>query len=240
MAEFTVMTCNLGNGRARPADLLPALQGSGADLIAIQELSEGQAEAIVEHMAGDFPHRAVFAGGFAGKAVLSRFPILESEQLHLSPDRPDLRAKIAVGGSEPTFLVAHPLPPKLSRAGLRFDRQTWLQITALAEAAVSSPPSVLLGDFNMADWWGEYAYLRAAGLKDAFAVAGSKRGHTLPRRVGPWRRFNTINRLLSGLSLFPVLRVDYIWYTEPIHCKAAWIGSDTGSDHLPVLARLEL
>jgi endonuclease/exonuclease/phosphatase (EEP) superfamily protein YafD len=46
--------------------------------------------------------------------------------------------------------------------------------------------------------------------------------------------------MLSGLSLFPVLRVDYIWYTEPIHCKSAWIGSDTGSDHLPVLARLEL
>ena len=64
--------------------------------------------------------------------------------------------------------------PRLGRTGLRFDRQTWQQIITLAEMAVNNPPAVLLGDFNMADWWGEYAYLSASGLKDAFRAAGGK------------------------------------------------------------------
>jgi endonuclease/exonuclease/phosphatase (EEP) superfamily protein YafD len=97
-------------------------------------------------------------------------------------------------------------------------------------------PAILLGDFNLADWWGEYAYLRSTGLKDAFFEAGIERGHTLPRRIGPWKRFLALNRLLSGLSLVPMVRVDYIWYTEPLKCLQAWVGQDTGSDHLPVLA----
>jgi endonuclease/exonuclease/phosphatase family metal-dependent hydrolase len=234
------MTSNVGNGRAKPEDLVPALRRSGADLIAIQELSEGQAEALTEGLEAEYPFRAVFPGGFAGKALLSRLPILHSEQLHLSPGRPDLRAGVAVNGGEVTVIVAHPLPPRLGRTGLRFDRQTWQQIITLAEMAVNNPPAVLLGDFNMADWWGEYAYLSASGLKDAFRAAGGKRGHTLPKRVGPWRRFNTVNRMLRRLPLLPLIRVDYIWYTAPFDCQEAWIGEDTGSDHLPVLARLEL
>ncbi|MDX1436335.1 MAG: endonuclease/exonuclease/phosphatase family protein [Anaerolineales bacterium] len=240
MTEIVVMTSNVGNGRARPEDLIPAFANSGADLIAIQELSEHQAAAIAADLEQQFPHQAVFPGGFAGKAVLSRFPITTSEQLHLSPHRPDLHAVVQINGAEIAFLVAHPIPPKLSWAGLRFDGETWSQIRTLADMAVENPPAVLLGDFNMADWWGEYAYIRTAGLKDAFAVAGPKRGSTLPRRIGPWKRFTSLNRALSGLPLFPVLRVDYIWYTEPLHCQEAWIGDDTGSDHLPVLARLAL
>jgi len=76
------------------------------------------------------------------------------------------------------------------------------------------------------------------GLKDAFQVAGRDRGHTLPRRIGPWNRMLTLNRLLSRLTFFPMLRVDYVWYTEPLSCRQAWVGEDTGSDHLPVLAEL--
>jgi vancomycin resistance protein VanJ len=234
------MTSNVGNGRAKPEDLIPAFAGSDADLIAIQELSGHQAEAVANDLEDQYPHQAVFPGGFAGKAVLSRFPIVQSEQLHLSPHRPDLRATVQINGSDVSFLVAHPIPPKISWAGFRFDSETWDQMRTLAGMAVGSPPAVLLGDFNMADWWGEYAYMRTAGLMDAFAEAGPKRGATLPKRIGPWKRFTTLNRILSGLPLFPMLRVDYIWYTKPLHCREAWIGADTGSDHLPVLAKLAI
>jgi endonuclease/exonuclease/phosphatase (EEP) superfamily protein YafD len=110
----------------------------------------------------------------------------------------------------------------------------------LAELAVKYQPAILVGDFNLAEWRSEYAYLRSKGLKDAFKEAGTGRGHTFPKRIGPWKRFLALNRMLSGLRLRPILRVDYIWYTEPLQCKQAWIGEDIGSDHLPVLARLLL
>ena len=232
------MTCNVGNDRAKPERLIPVIRSSGADLIGIQELSESQSEAIADELIDDYPHQAMYPGGFAGKAILSRYKILSSEQLHLSTVRPDLQAKINHNGMNLTFIVAHPPPPRPHWKGLKFDRQTWQQIISLANLAVNQPPAILLGDFNLADWWGEYAYLRGTGLKDAFQEAGVDRGHTLPTRIGPWKRLLALNRLLSGLPLFPMFRVDYIWYTEPLHCQKAWVGEDTGSDHLPVLAEM--
>jgi endonuclease/exonuclease/phosphatase family metal-dependent hydrolase len=225
---------DLGNDRAKPEQFVPVLRESDADLIALQELGDKQSQAINDELAEEFPHQVMYPGGFAGKAVLSRYLIKANEQLHLSTVRPDLQARIDIDGLDLTFIVAHPPPPRPYWRGLRFDYQTWQQIVALANLAVNQPPAVLLGDFNLADWWGEYAYLRSTGLKDAYAEAGVDRGHTLPKRIGPWKRMLSLNRLLSSLPLLPLLRVDYIT------CERAWIGEDTGSDHLPVMAKLAI
>ncbi len=182
----------------------------------------------------------MFPGGFAGKAVLSRFPLVHIEQLQLSMVRPDLLVRLKIGELQLALIVAHPPPPHLFWNGIRFDLQTWQQIRTLAQLAGESAPAILLGDFNLADWWGEYGYLRGTGLQDAFATAGKKPGYTLPVRIGPWRRLKMINRMLSWLPLVPVLRVDYIWHTTELNSLEAWVGKDTGSDHLPVMARLAL
>ena len=240
MKPFTIMTSNVGNDRAAPEQLVSVVKNSRADVIGFQELSETQSEVLLSELAELCPHQISFPGGFAGKAILSKYPILDSEQLHLSTVRPDLRARIDVNGTEISFIVAHPPPPRPHWRGFKFDRQTWQQITTLAKLATENPPTVLLGDFNLADWWGEYAYLRSTGLKDAFVEGGLDRGHTLPKRIGPWERLLTLNRLLSSLPLLPMLRVDYIWFTDPLLCNRAWVGQDTGSDHLPVLAELVL
>lgn len=232
------MTCNVGNDRAKPEKLVPVIRSSNADLIGFQELSKSQSDALANELSKVYSHQTLYPGGFAGKAVLSRYPIIDSKQLHLSTVRPDLLTKIDLAGLEITFLVAHPPPPRPNWRGLKFDHQTWQQIISLAKLAVDHPPAILLGDFNMADWWGEHAYLKSTGLKDAFEEAGLDKGHTLPTRIGPWKRLLALNRLLRGLPLLPLLRVDYIWYTKPLHCTQAWVGQDTGSDHLPVLAKL--
>lgn len=234
------MTCNVGNNRAEPEDLVPVVRDSGADLVAFQELSDQQAQAIRIDLAAQYPYQAVYPGGFAGKALLSRFPILDSKQLHFHEVRPDLKTVVDIMGIEIVLIIAHPPPPKPHWRGLKFDPQTWKQIRSLAEMAIEYQPAVLLGDFNLADWWGEYAFMRSLGLKDAYQVAGRDSGNTLPRRIGPWKRMQALNRLLSRLTFFPMLRVDYIWYTEPLHCLDSWVGKDTGSDHLPVLAELEM
>ncbi len=209
-------------------------------MIGMQEVSHEQAEALAGQLSAEYPHQALFPGGFAGKAVLSRYPLDHIEQLQLSTVRPDLLVRLKIGERQLSLIVAHPPPPRLAWTGIRFDPQTWRQIQTLAQLARDNTPAILLGDFNFANWWGEYAYLRATGLQDAFAVAGSKAGYTLPRRIGPWKRFQTINRLLRWIPLIPILRVDYIWLSGELSSMGAWVGEDTGSDHLPVLARLAL
>jgi vancomycin resistance protein VanJ len=237
---ITVMTYNVGNGRAKPERLVPVLHSSGADVIALQEVNHAQAEAIETGLAEAYPYLSLHPGGFAGKALLSHYPICAAELLDLGPERPDLRAAIEIEGKTLTLLNAHPPPPRPTLVGVRFDLPTWKQIQELTKRSLEADPCLLLGDFNLADTRLEYTYLRSAGLRDAFGDAGTSRGHTLPKRLGPWKRFLWLNRMLSWIPLPPMLRVDYIWYTQSLSVVEAWIGEDAGSDHLPVLAKVKL
>lgn len=234
------MTCNLGNDRANPDRLVRVCRACGADIIGMQEVSQNQANILTSQLTDDYPHQALFPGGFAGKAVLSRYPIVFVKQLQLSEVRPDLQVCLEINGHNLALIVAHPPPPSLRWKGFHFDQQTWSQIQKLVQLAIENPPAILLGDFNLVNWRDEYSYMCTAGLQDAFTAAGRKFGYTLPKRVGPWRRFKTINRMINWLPLIPLLRVDYIWITREISSLDAWVGEDTGSDHLPVMARLKM
>jgi endonuclease/exonuclease/phosphatase (EEP) superfamily protein YafD len=234
------MTCNVGNNRAAPEKLISAIKDAEADLVAFQELSDQQAQVLRKDLLSIYPHQAIYPGGFAGKALLSRFPILDSKQLHFSVTRPDLKTVVDIGGEEIKIISAHPPPPIMGWNGLKFDPPTWQQIKSLADLTVLENPAVLVGDFNLVDWSAEHKFLSRLGLKDAYQVAGRGTGNTLPRRIGPWKRLLTLNRLLSWVPLIPLLRVDYIWYTDDLSCRRAWVGGDTGSDHLPVMAEMAI
>jgi len=233
---LTVMTYNVGNGLAAPERLARLLRALGADLVGLQELAAPQADVLATELRSLYPCQVLVPGGFAGKGLLSRYPITSHEQLALYPARPDLRAVVDVDGVALGVVVAHPPPPRLVGRRVAFDAASLAQLDALARVAVAHAPSVLLGDLNMTPRHPVHARLRAAGLADAFAVAGRGRGWTLPRRLGHAR----FQHRLQGLPLRPVARVDYIFYTRGLEATAAWLGDDGGSDHLPVLARLEL
>jgi endonuclease/exonuclease/phosphatase family metal-dependent hydrolase len=232
-----VLTYNVGNGLAGPSRLADLLARAATDVIGLQELSRSQAEVLAAELASLYPFQVLAPTGFSGKGVLSRFPILSSEELHLYPGRPDLRIMAELGGTRLQVLVAHPPPPRLTGARLAFDGLAAAQLATLAELALEHSPSVLLGDFNMTPRNPVYARFVAAGLVDAFAAAGAGRGWTLPRRVGNAARFQYG---LHRVPLRPVARVDYIWCTPGVQPEAAWVGDDGGSDHLPVGARLVL
>jgi endonuclease/exonuclease/phosphatase (EEP) superfamily protein YafD len=236
--SFTVMTYNVGNGRASPVRLVKTLRACTADIVALQEVSDAQAQAIRDELSSCYPHQALFPGGFAGKALLSRFPILRAELLHIGPERPDLEAAVEIEGMALTLLNVHPPPPRVRRFSLRFDPHTWKQIETVTSLALKKEPCILLGDFNLVDSGREYLHLHHSGLKDAFREAGKGRGLTLPRRIGPWKRLLLINRLIRWAPMPPLLRVDYIWHTADLAAEEAWVGEDAGSDHLPVLARM--
>lgn len=227
------MTFNVGNGLVLPARLAAFLQHTGADVTGLQEVSAEQAAALadVTHL----PHQIRRGAGFAGRALLSRYPILHAEWLHLSPVRSDLAVVLDPGWGETLVLVAHPDPPRPSRRGVVFDGVTVAQIDTLLARTVAAAPAILLGDFNMTPRHPLYRRLTEAGLRDAHAGGAFGTGRTFPLRLGRTRR---VNHHLSWLPLPPLARVDYIWHTHDLRTERAWVGAGAGSDHRPVFARL--
>ena len=230
-----VLSYNVGNGLA-PADrLVQYLYYAGADIIGLQELAAGQADAIERQLYGVYPYRILHPDGFAGKGLLSKFPIVASERHAFAKGRPDLSAMLEVGDRLVRVVVAHPRPPKVRVSGAAFDPVTLRQIQQVARLATQGAPTLVLGDFNMTDRQSEHGILTAAGLIDAFHEVGSS-VHSFPKRVGNPHRFGPRTQ---NISLPPVIRIDYIWYTREFIARSAGIGRDAGSDHLPVVATID-
>jgi vancomycin resistance protein VanJ len=223
--EYTILTHNAGNGLANPKDLASFIRTSGADFVGLQEITASQAYWLDANLADLYPHRLLFGDGIPGKGLLSKYPIVQSERLYLYPARPDLKAIVQLPEGELTVIVAHPPPPRIHRDGIYMNKATVRQIKTLRKLATAGGPVMLLGDFNMTAISNHHASLREAGLIDAFQVSGTGFGFTLPTR---WKQ----------IPLVPMARVDYIWHTPHFEPLESWIGPSTGSDHLPVFARL--
>src|SRR5262245_1763988 len=236
-STLTVMTFNVGNGLARARRLIPFLHTSDADIVGLQELATGQAEAIAAELETVYPYQDLHPGGCEGKGVLSRYPLADSELLPLFKDRPDLRVVAVIGDASLTLLVAHPAPPHHHWRNAHSKASARAQIATLTSIALACPPAILLGDFNMTERHAHYTHLETEGLVDAFGVAGAGPRHTLPTRVGYTRG---LKHSLRWARLVPVVRVDYIWLTPDVAVESAWVGRDAGSDHLPVFARLSV
>jgi endonuclease/exonuclease/phosphatase family metal-dependent hydrolase len=230
-----VLSYNVGNGLA-PADrLVHYLYYAEADIIGLQELSDDQANAIERQLSAIYPYRVLHPAGFAGKGLLSKFPIISSQRHSFADGRPDLSAMVEIADRVAQVVVAHPRPPKVRVSGATFDLVTLRQIQEVAKLATAGIPSLVLGDFNMTDKQPEHRILTAAGLIDAFHEVGTS-VNSFPKRVGNPHRFGARTQ---NISLPPVIRIDYIWYTREFIARSAGIGRDAGSDHLPVVARID-
>ncbi len=220
---LTVMTYNIGNGLAEPQALVEAIQASGADIIALQEVTAEQAATLERELLTVYPYQPVYGEGIPGRELLSRYPVLETESFTLqTPHFPHLDATLDVNGTPLRIIIAHPPPPQVDL----IVRTASADIATLGAMAMSGEPTILLGDFNVGDQSANYAALARTGLNDAFREAGWGFGWTYPGRLG------------HLAPPFSFVRIDYIWHTDDFRAVRAWVGPDAGSDHLPVLAEL--
>jgi vancomycin resistance protein VanJ len=227
--RLTVMTYNVGSGLTEPGGLVEMLRASDADIIGLQELSEEQTTVLGRELQEEYPYRALYGLGFTGEGLLSRYPILEEELLFYRHETmPYLVATLDIDDSPLTVIVYHLKPPVLVMDGFqsRYIRRN--TGGALVRTTVERAPAIVLLDFSTGDQSENYAQLRRAGLRDAFREAGYGFGLTFPARPGGWR----------NLAAFPLVRIDYVFVTEELDVTRAWVGSNAGSDHLPVLAEL--
>lgn len=215
--DLTVVQHNVSDENPDPAGTARALLDIRPDLVAVQELTPAALPVYGATMAAELPHRAVH--GTVG--LWSRFPLTDVRPLDIRPAGfgPDwnrgLRATARTPRGDVAVHVAH--LPSL-RLGLRhgFRSGSRDESAALLGDAVATEPVdrvLLLGDLN--------------GTVDdrGLAPLTSRMTSTGPRFPFSWP------------VTLPVARIDHV-LARGATIADLWALPATGSDHLPVAARV--
>ncbi|WP_461062304.1 endonuclease/exonuclease/phosphatase family protein [Streptomyces pseudoechinosporeus] len=227
--DLTVASHNVGADNPDPADTARDLAASGADVLALQEMTEQARGTYEKELAKAYPYHTV--QGTVG--LWSRLPLSDTKAVDIKQDvgplgdtKPAevkmaynraLRTTVATDQGPLAVYVAHLGSVRVNpRAGFWTDsRDRNAQALGEALAAEQNERVVLLGDLN--------------GTMDDRAFAGiTSQLHSAQDAAGDGFGF-------SWPAKFPVARIDQILVkgVEPV---TSWTLPETGSDHLPVAA----
>lgn len=255
------------HGQIDVARLARVTQASQADVVALNEVFHplvppGEARPALDLLAEALGMRYAFGVALTprfafaplasyGNALLTRYPLLAHAGHHLTPvegheQRGLLEARLLLPDGKTPFSVYVTHLDHLSEA-VRSQ-----QLAALLQWTVRDRerPHLLLGDFNAlaaSDFQAEPAGLAAlqddASLQrlteEELAVTASllRRGYVDAQATSPAPTFP---------SHQPQVRIDYIWLSARLAPALRWCQrwttaeTDVASDHLPVLAELDL
>ena len=201
-----LLSANLWNGAADPAAFAGLVESLEADVVAVQELSPEQAEALADvlpHGQLD-PSRTHLGMGIAmrcpGKIARVSMPLRDAHTVMLHPgDWPELPEPIEVVN---VHIAAPHVSPLLS--GFVKRRR---QMRALLDYLTSTwdrSPRALLGDFNATPIWPVYRRI-SSHLTDAAVAAAQQRGRPVSATWGPgpaWPRMLRIDHgFVRGLRV---------------------------------------
>jgi endonuclease/exonuclease/phosphatase family metal-dependent hydrolase len=240
----TVLVYNIRAGKDLAGrDNLPRVaelvRRTGADLVLLQEVDRntrrsGPADqpATLARLTGysaAFGRTIGFQGGDYGVALLSRWPIRRDTLVFLEVAAPPgqavgdreqrgvLLVEVAAPGGPLTVLNTH-LDASADDAWRVQEVATVLRV---ARTAGQGMPLLLGGDFNARPESVVHAAVRAAGFRDAWEGCGEGDGPTFPAAA-------------------PSRRIDYLYLTGEVRCRAAEVPAGEASDHRPLLVRLRL
>lgn len=226
VATWNVHGCVGADRRRDAARVARVLRELGAGLVGLQEVDSRPGptsdSAQMEFLASTAGYHAVpghtieTTDRLYGNVLLTRWPVLRVRHIDLSEPRREPRGCI----DATVEICGHALRVLVTHFGLR-RRERRRQITRLLRALDGDlgGPTLLLGDLN--EWW-------------PFG----------PVRRGLLAGFGTSRVLRTFPARHPLLALDRIYAQAPARLAATWAerGGDASraSDHLPVLARLEL
>ncbi|WP_415395080.1 endonuclease/exonuclease/phosphatase family protein [Rhodococcus globerulus] len=172
--SIRIMQANLMVGSADPESLVATVRDRDVDVLTVQELTSGAAEALKTAGLEDvLPHQFLvpYGGGGGGAGIYSRFPLSATRSLDgFSPET--LAAELNVGLAQPVTLFAvHTAPPYISPASVWAAEQRTLG-SYLAD--VDGRDNVIAsGDFNATYSHKEFRDLLTSGYTSAADQVGA-------------------------------------------------------------------
>ncbi|WSS56658.1 endonuclease/exonuclease/phosphatase family protein [Streptomyces sp. NBC_01178] len=212
--DLTVVSHNVNEENTDPVGTARVLAEAGADVLALEELSDASATVYSRELAAAYPHHAVIGG----VGIWSRHPLADVRAVPIMPWTRALRATARAPAGPVAVYAVHLASVRVSAAGFTTERRNEAaRELAAALRAETAPRVVVLGDFN-GTYQDDALAPVTTGLRSAQREAGDGLGLTWP-------------------AAFPVARIDDV-LVRGMTPRAAWTLPATGSDHLPVAATL--
>lgn len=221
IVTYNVHKCRGLDGRTSASRVAGVLADIGADVMALQEVLDHQAEAISAELGLPFAlgENRKHRGCGYGNVVLSRFPVVATRNYDLSvvgrEQRGCLRADLDVAGQ-----VLHVFNVHLGTAFIerRHQGRKLIAPDLLADAAIQAP-RVVLGDFN------EWSTGLATRLLRSHMQSADVRAHLRRSRTYP--------------GVLPFLHLDHIYYDPALRLENLSLCRTrkalVASDHLPLI-----
>ncbi|WP_443071154.1 endonuclease/exonuclease/phosphatase family protein [Streptomyces sp. NBC_01476] len=216
--DLTVLTHNVNAENPDPDGTAQDLIKAGADIVALEEVAESQEPRYARDLAGAYPYHAV--EGTVG--LWSKYPLsgVHTVDIRMGWTRA-MRASVATPHGKVAVYVAH-LPSvrvKLHAGFTAGQRDSAADALGQAIAAENLKSVVLLGDLN--GTMNDRALASVTSqMRSTQGAAGNGMGFSWP-------------------AAFPMARIDQIM-VKGVDPRSSWTLPKTGSDHLPVAARLQL
>ncbi|WNF26719.1 endonuclease/exonuclease/phosphatase family protein [Streptomyces sp. C11-1] len=216
--DLTVATHNVNADNPDPGGTAEQVAGSGADVVALQELPGGQVSTYEKSLADRYPYHSV--QGTVG--LWSKYPLADTRPVDIKMGwTRAMRSTVKAPQGEVAVYVAH-LPSVRVKLHAGFTaNQRDDSADALGEAIADEPVRrvVLLGDLN-------------GTMNDRSLNAVTSQMRSTQGAAGDGFGF-------SWPASFPMARIDQIM-VKGVEPQASWTLAATDSDHLPIAARVEL
>lgn len=215
------------------------IEDSEAEVVGLQEVPRGRllsgtTDLLLQlQVRLGFEHVAYFGttDPVWGNAILSRFPIVDTEAEYLPQAGTPLRrgylgASLDIDGVELLVISTH-LQHVNDQDFHDLDPEADLlpvhtaQIVTILDTWGGQSPAILMGDFNARPEWAQISMLFEAGWVDSWVEAGIGDGYT-------------------SNAADPKYRIDYVFHTDDVAAIDAGILNSTASDHFPVVVDVTL
>lgn len=225
---FSVTTANVNTANRRYADIESELMKSGADVVAVLELSTDFHAYLQNNFVDSYPHFRIDpqnSGNF-GIGLYSKIPFETARIDYFNDERiSSVVAEFNVNNQPVTVIATHTLPPMGPGSFAHRNKHLRMLAATVNEIRAGLPETefVVVGDLNLTPWSPIFTdFIDEARLNSS--VAG--------RGVTPtWYRFN----------LFPFgLVLDHVLTSRTLTVRDYSVSKDVGSDHRFVTAELTL
>jgi endonuclease/exonuclease/phosphatase family metal-dependent hydrolase len=215
-----VLTVNLLCGRADPEVLVALVRQTGADVLFLQELTDGAVTRLNQAGLDDLmPQKIVeLRSGSRGSGIYSRFPL--SEGMPLTPAHAAQPTAVLEmpGGQAVELGCVHPRAPLPPTSGGAVWRQ---ELAALP--APGALPRVLAGDFNATLDHAPFRSVLGRGYADAALQAG-----------------NALTPTWGLVGMPAVITIDHVLVDRRCAVLASSVHAVPGTDHRAVYAEIQL